>query len=129
VKTRPIVLSSGVNAALFLALSLVAALPGCTPPPPATRFSGRVTAAECPIDGPGNITVANREIWIGGSWPGDPKAVWGEWTGSTTCEDAVGMFADVYVGASSMESLGFSLEGSRDYYVHLRPWGDGGRTP
>ena len=96
------------------------------------RFSGIVTAADCGCHGGGpycSVTVGNRQITVGvdyGAMRGDfSHDVWGSLEGLTSCKDAIGMQADVYVHKSAMGSDDpdpvYSLEGSRDYFVRLRP--------
>ena len=96
------------------------------------RFSGTVTAADCGCWGGGphcSVTVGTRDIRVGvdyGAMSGDySHGVWGRLEGLRSCEDAIGLEADVYVHKSEIGSADaaptYSLEGSSEYFVRLRP--------
>ena len=88
------------------------------------RFSGTVTTIDCGCwsDGLCAIAVNGKKIVFGRGWSG---STWGAIEGLRGCEESVGMSAEVFarkdLGAPFGLADTYSLEGSQDYYVRLRP--------
>ena len=88
------------------------------------RFSGTVTTIDCGCwsDGVCSIAVNGKMILFGRGWSG---STWGAIEGLRGCEESVGMSAEVFARKDLGASFGlpdtYSLEGSQDYYVRLRP--------